>query len=99
MPDLAPVPRACPACGAPNAAHATFCLECGEPLATSRNPSPSGGYASAIRNPHSWLRRREVVVGLALVLLVLGYATWDWRHAEDQAQGYSAGTRAATAQD
>ena len=32
MPDLAPVPRACPACGAPNAAHATFCLECGEPL-------------------------------------------------------------------
>src|SRR4051812_45175549 len=101
MRDPVAPPRSCPACGATNAGYATFCLECGEPLdgAPRRMPQsfPYGGLR--LRNPQSVLGRREVVLGLALVLLVLGYAVWDWRHAEDQAHAYEAGVRAAAAQD
>lgn len=51
-------------------------------------PSPGGG----------WLRRREVILGAALLLAVLGFAGWDWWHQEGQATAYRSGAQAAAGQ-
>jgi hypothetical protein len=94
----------CPTCGAANAAYATFCIECGEPLDAARimpggaaragsvpAAGPAGGGAPVPR------LRWELWLGAALILGVLGFALFDWQHQEEQAALYHQGDRAAAA--
>ena len=99
--------RRCPYCGAANRAYATFCLGCGESLdEATRLPAPPAtaapppaGVRSAMRFPrlrHGWW---ELVLGLCLVVIVVGFAGLDWWQGEQQAAAYRGGLAAAAARD
>ncbi len=90
----------CPACGAANVAHATFCLECGEPLDGTPLARGTGGAEWAAPPRRGALvrqlaRRGELWLGAALILGVLGFALFDWQHQEEQAALYHTGDTAA----
>ena len=94
----------CPTCGAANAAYATFCIECGEPLdAPGVGPREAGRTsAAAVVRPAAGAGasprlRWEWWLGAALILGVLGFALLDWQHQEEQAALYHQGDRAAAA--
>jgi hypothetical protein len=93
----------CPTCGVANAAYATFCIECGEPLdapaprslGISHAAPPSDRRDSAW--PRQFARRGELWLGAVLIVAVLGFAVLDWQHQEEQAAVYHVGDMAAAA--
>jgi hypothetical protein len=94
--------RRCPICGVANAAYATFCIECGEPLDAGAPRSPESHAVPAVaRQEAGWsrqfARRGELWLGALLIVAVLGVAVLDWRHQDEQAAGYHAGDIAAAA--
>lgn len=88
-----PTPR-CPTCGAFNPSSRRACLQCGAAL-TGSPPAPT----AAARPGHALAARRELWIGLVLVLVVLGYVSWDTAHQADQAATYRKGTQAAATAD
>ena len=104
MARLAAPPLRCPTCGVANAAYATFCIECGEPLdaPAPRQLGGPGAGGTALTRPAAGgvpptLLRWELWLGAVLVLGVLGFALFDWQHQEEQATIYRQGDHAATA--
>jgi hypothetical protein len=87
------VTRCCPGCGADNPPYATFCHDCGEPLTAAAGAAHPGTAARERVRARRW----EVWIGVALVLVVLSYAVFDWWHREEQARQYHAGDAAVAA--
>ena len=90
MTSSAAPPRSCPACGAANPLYATFCHECGEPLAAPTTGAGAGAPAADRGRGPRW----ELWLGLALVVGVLGVALLDWGQRETQARQYRQGEQA-----
>jgi hypothetical protein len=88
----------CPYCRARNMAGAGFCIECGEPLDGLRAGDAwagEDGDSGAVAPPWSWRERRlELVLGLALLMAVVGFALFNYLGQEAQAGKYRSGVAA-----
>lgn len=96
----------CPFCAAPNRAGARFCIECGEPLDAATLAAPSAARRSLPPDPPgpAWRRSprlREVVLGVAVLVLVLLFDRWNGAQQaarDQQAAAYRRGIAALGAQ-
>src|SRR4051812_48272415 len=97
----------CGACGAHNYPFASFCIGCGEPFETSNEPLPAQGRLSSgpadnaearptrgERTELGGLGRRETFIGIALLLIAMGFAVYQWHRADEQSAAYRAGIAA-----
>ena len=107
------ITRVCARCGKENFSFASFCIACGEPLDTHDDPLPdarptrSSDDLSSKTTPHvapqarpgaRW-KKWESIAGLALLLLTLGYALFNWLQTNTQASAYHQGLSAEQQKD
>ena len=86
----------CPYCRARNMAGAGFCIECGEPL-DARPADDAGAWEEGGDDGASWSwreKRLELFLGMALLVLVVGFALYNFVTQEAQASHYRAGLSA-----
>ena len=105
----------CGNCRAENFPYAAFCISCGEPFDGAEDNLPSRDTGSSLpevstERPRSrgvqpftislsTLARRETLLGIALLLFVVGFALYQWRHTNDQAQAFRQGLALEKAKD
>src|SRR5436190_9593836 len=100
----------CYSCGSDNYPYASFCIACGEPLelegsnvgklesSTSELPTfqPSNVRTFQLKPP---LSRWETWLGVAILLLVTGYAVFQWQKDVIQSSAYREGAAAVQHKD
>ena len=105
----------CPKCGVENFDFASFCISCGEPLGSGLGAPLSGTLDFAdtkaahdediplTTSSSSSSRRRsrllETCLGLAILVLVMGYALYNWEHTSAQSSAYHQGMVASVQKD
>jgi hypothetical protein len=99
----------CSRCRTENFSFASFCISCGEPLGGPE--TEQGGLidsapepANPLLSPQSTvlsprIRRREAVLGLLVLALVVGYALYDWQRSMSESKAYKDGAAAALNKD
>src|SRR3954454_24432175 len=94
--DLEETTQPCPWCKAANFPFASFCISCGEPLDEGAGGRPDElSWGTTERPPHERtsrrlslprLGRRETVLGLLVLAMVVGYALFDWQQSTSRSQ-------------